>query len=438
MTPTLRNPMLTIVTAGVAFAVAIVVLMLVNRSATPATGSGAGEDVSSAIATGSAQVSDLQDVVESGEAGPAVYAALGNAQLDQLRDTGDTTLIADVETAFTAALDRDPENLAATVGLGELALSRHDFRSALTHGNAAQRISPRSVAPFAVLVDAKVELGRYGAAERTLQRMIDYKPSLASYARVSYFRELHGDVAGAVEAMRLAAAATPVPGQDRSYVQSLLGDLEFQRGRLGAAAAQYQAALAGVPGYEPADAGLAAVEAARGEETAAIDRLEAVLSRRPGSPEYLIPLAELELATGREEAAAGHLEQAHAEERKHIASGETPDAEGALFEADHGNPGFAVKKAEEAYAFAPSVRAADALGWALTRDGKPERGLAFAEEALRLGSRAPLFLYHAGIAAKRAGEDGAARVYLSRALAGNPSFSPLYAPRARAALRGLG
>ena len=328
MTPTLRNPMLTIVTAGVAFAVAIVVLMLVNRSATPTTGSGAGEDVSSAIATGSAQVSDLQDVVDSGEAGPAVYAALGNALLDELRDTGDTTLIAEVETAFTAALDRDPESLAATVGLGELALSRHDFRTALTQGNAAQRISPRSVAPFAVLVDAKVELGRYGAAERTLQRMIDYKPSLASYARVSYFRELHGDIAGAVEAMRLAAAATPVPGQDRSYVQSLLGNLEFQRGRLGAAAAQYRAALAGVPGYEPADAGLAAVEAARGEESAAIDRLEAVLTRRPGSPAYLIPLAELELATGREEAAAGHLEQAHAEERKHIASGEAPGCGG--------------------------------------------------------------------------------------------------------------
>ena len=101
------------------------------------------------------------------------------------------------------------------------------------------------------------------------------------------------------------------------------------------------------------------------------------------------------------------------------------------------NPGLRRQEGEEVYAVAPSVRAADALGWALTRDGKPERGLAFAEEALRLGSRAPLFLYHAGIAAKRAGEDGAARIYLSRALAGNPSFSPLYAPRARAALQGL-
>ena len=89
-----------------------------------------------------------------------------------------------------------------------------------------------SFAPFAVLVDAEIELGRYGAAERTLQRMVDFKPSLASYARVSYYRELHGDLVGAVDALRLAEAATPVPGRDRSYIQTLIGDLEFQRGRL--------------------------------------------------------------------------------------------------------------------------------------------------------------------------------------------------------------
>ncbi len=382
-------------------------------------------------------MSELQDLVAAGDAGAQTYTALGNALLEQLRATGDTALGADAKAAFTEALDRDPRSLEATVGLGALALSRHDFRTALVHGRAAQRINPMSFAPFAVLVDAEIELGRYGAAERTLQRMVDFKPSLASYARVSYYRELHGDLVGAVDALRLAEAATPVPGRDRSYIQTLIGDLEFQRGRLGAAAAQYRAALSGVPGYEAADAGLAEVEAARGQSQQAVDRLRGVLERRPGSPEYLIPLAEIELATGRRDAAAHHLELAHAEERRHIASGETPDAEGAMFEADHGNPEFAVKKAEEAYAFAPSVRAADALGWALTKAGRPERGLAFAERALRLGSRDPLYLYHAGIAAKRAGQDAAALGYLSRLMATAPRFSVLYAPRARAALRGL-
>jgi Tfp pilus assembly protein PilF len=46
-----------------------------------------------------------------------------------------------------------------------------------------------------------------------------------------------------------------------------------------------------------------------------------------------------------------------------------------------------------------------------------------------------MFLYHAGMAARAAGERGAARSYLERALALNPHFSPLYAPRARRALR---
>ena len=37
--------------------------------------------------------------------------------------------------------------------------------------------------------------------------MIDRRPNLAGYARVSYVRELRGDLPGAVEAMRLAVAA---------------------------------------------------------------------------------------------------------------------------------------------------------------------------------------------------------------------------------------
>ena len=58
--------------------------------------------------------------------------------------------------------------------------------------------------------------------------------------------------------------------------------------------------------------------------------------------------------------------------------------------------------------------------------------------ALRLGSRDPMFLYHAGMASRAAGERDLARRRLARALAANPRFSPLYAPRAERALRGLG
>ncbi|HEX8208204.1 MAG TPA: hypothetical protein VF587_19230, partial [Solirubrobacteraceae bacterium] len=54
---------------------------------------------------------------------------------------------------------------------------------------------------------------------------------------------------------------------------------------------------------------------------------------------------------------------------------------------------------------APSVGAAHALGWALTRAGRPRAGLRWALRSLRLGSRDPRFLRHAAIAARRAGRD---------------------------------
>ena len=94
--------------------------------------------------------------------------------------------------------------------------------------------------------------------------------------------------------------------------------------------------------------------------------------------------------------------------------------------------------ARRAWAGAPSVRSADALGWAHTRAGDPVAGVRWAHRALRLGSRDPMFLYHAGMAARAAGERSLARRWLTSALAANPRFSPLYAPRAARALKGLG
>jgi len=424
--------------AGLVFAVALAVLTLVNNPAAPAPGAGgsAAAPVAPPAPSTAARIDALEQALEGGEGRPQTYAMLGSALTQRLRETGDPGLYSRAELAFAEALERNPDNLDATVGRGTLALARHDFRAALGHGQRARMINPRSFAPFAVLVDAQVELGRHAAAERTLEQMVDFKPGLAAYARVSYFRELHGDLAGAVDAMRLAASAAPAAGENRSYIQTLLGHLEFERGRLAAASASYRTALAGFPGYAPADAGLARVDAARGRFDPAIERLRGVVERLP-LPEYVIALGETELAAGRRAAALRDFDLVRVEQRILGASGVNTDAELAVFAADHGDRLRAVRLGRRVYAAAPSVRSADALGWALTRAGRPREGLAFARRALRLGSRDPLFLYHAGVAARAAGESGAASDYLSRALAANPRFSPLHAPRALRALRGL-
>ena len=110
---------------------------------------------------------------------------------------------------------------AAYTERGILRLGRHDFRGALSDGERARSLAPGVVKPLGVLVDANIELGRYQDAERVLQRMVDLKPNLDSYARVAYLRELRGDLDGASEALTLALSGGMV--RERGVRQSLLG-----------------------------------------------------------------------------------------------------------------------------------------------------------------------------------------------------------------------
>src|SRR6201999_912584 len=98
-----------------------------------------------------------------------------------------------------------------------------------------------------------------------------------------------------------------------------------------------------------------------------------------------------------------------AEETLLHANGVNTDVELAVFEADHGAPARAVELARKAWAEDPSIRAADALGWALTRAGNPAGGLVWAHRAMRLGSLDPVYRSHAGLVAMAAGarEEGA-------------------------------
>ena len=202
------------------------------------------------------------------------------------------------------------------------------------------------------------------------------------------------------------------------------------------AADDYRDAQLSFRSYIPAVAGIAAVEAAQGHPNRAIAAYRYAVSRLP-LPQYITGLGELELAIGRTEQARRDLALVGAEERLLQASGVNTDVDLALFEANHGSARRAVALARRAWVEAPSVRSADALGWALTRAGHPQPGLSWAHRALRLGSIDPSFLYHAGVAARDAGRLGQAREYLTRSLALDPRFSPLYAPLARKALEML-
>ncbi len=155
------------------------------------------------------------------------------------------------------------------MGLGALAAAQHDFAAALRWGRRAVRTAPFDADAYGVLGDAQLELGRYPAAFASFQRMVDTRPDLASYARVSYALELRGNVAGAIDAMRAAfdvAAGRP----DAAWAAAQIGKLHFGAGRIDDGREWFRRARAADPGSMEAEAGLALVAWASGDLPAAI------------------------------------------------------------------------------------------------------------------------------------------------------------------------
>jgi tetratricopeptide (TPR) repeat protein len=346
-------------------------------------------------------VADFQRAVRAAPDSAAAYAGLGDAYLSRARETADPGFYSRAERAFDAALRRDPGDLGALIGAGTLAGLRHDFLAQLRLGREAVAVAPELARPYTVLADTQLELGHYDAAAESIQRLLDAKPGLPAYARASYYRELSGDLPGAVEAMRLAVSAGVTP-ENVAYVRALLGDLELQRGRAGAARLAYTGALRALPGYPAGLVGLARADVAGGDLGRAAARLRRAAERLPLTPTLTL-LAEVERQLGRGGAAAGALAAVRAQHELLRNAGTRPDAEAVIFEADHGSPARSVRLGRRVWRAAPSVRSADALGWALTRAGLPREGYGYARHAVELGSRDALFRLHAGIAAREAG-----------------------------------
>ena len=196
---------------------------------------------------------------------PAPRNARGAELLERVTQGGSLGLYAKAEAAYERAQAIDPNDLDAAVGLASVAMGRHDFGEGLRLARAAQALAPRSVDALPVLVDASVELGRYEAATNALDRLASLKPGVAAYARISYLRELQGDVPGALRAMRLARGAAAANPPAIAFTSALLGELALDLGRYELAEREFRTALAAQPGFGPAEEGRAHLLAAQGE-----------------------------------------------------------------------------------------------------------------------------------------------------------------------------
>ena len=368
------------------------------------------------------------------EPGNGVAAArLADALLRQARATGNGGLAIQAEGALRAAIAAGPSYEAQRM-LGAVLASQHRFRDAIAAAGRAKAIEPADAWNDGVIGDAHLELGEYDAAFTAFDAMMRKRPSAAAYGRASYARELQGDLAGALTLMQMALDATSAHDpESQAWHYAQLGDLQYQLGHLADAEREYRHALFTFADHPIAVAGLARLDAARGDLAAALAGYSK-LQASAAMPEYAARIAEIEEAIGRPADAARHFALAEQGWRSDMPE---PAHLARLLARDRGRAAEALAVAEQAAAGRQDIFTMDAVAWAAFRAGNMPRAVEASRLALRTGTRDRALLYHAAAIAAASGDRARARLLVTRALDGHPTFDLVLAPAAQALLASL-
>jgi len=383
------------------------------------------------------QIRALQAQVKSAPNNWQSYSQLGLAYLQKVRETSDPTYYQKAEMALNQAIQHTPDDYTAISAQGALALARHQFLSALDWGQRARQINPERAYAYGVIADAQIELGRYPEAVQTLQSMVDLRPDMSSFSRISYIRELHGDTGGALDMMQQAVDSGVPNAENTAWSRAQLATLYFNMGNLTQAENEFQRTLQDRPGYVYALAGLGRVRAAQGRSAEAIQLLTQASDKVP-LPDFVITLGDLYQASGQNALAQQQYKLVGVIEKLYQANGVDLDMESALFNADHNiDMPATVALARKAFADRPSIQGADVLAWSLYKAGNIQEASRYSQQALQLGTRDALKLFHAGMIADGLGDKNTAYNDLKQAMTINPYFSILYAGQAQQMLKTL-
>lgn len=375
-------------------------------------------------------VSQLEGEVEKNPNDANSLTVLGLAYQQRQRETGDPAYLSLSEKALRRAVELRLDQPLATTGLATLAVARHRFTDAVALARQALAQTSEDATALGALGDALLALGRYGEAFKAFDEMAVLSPSIASFSRVSYGRELLGRPEAAVEALAFVFELRLTVPEHEAWTRVQLGNLFFSTGRLEKAERAYERALDRLPGYVYAEAGLARVEAARGEYESAITRLRDVVDVLP-TAQHAILLGDVLTAAGRDGEASETYALVGAIDRLLTANGVRTELQTALFDLDHDHDvAAALERAREAREAAPGINADDVLAWALYKNGRCNEAREHSVRALRLGTLDPIMLFHRGMIEACLDNEETAHTFLTRALEINPHFSFIHAAEA--------
>jgi tetratricopeptide (TPR) repeat protein len=368
------------------------------------------------------------------------YFLLGDAYIQKARESGDPTYFELAEKALKNSLRLNPSQSGARRHLAHLMAMRHDFAAAATEAETAIAADPGDADAYAVLGDAYLEMGKFDQAERAYERMVSLRKSLASYSRLSGLKSLRGDHQGAVSDLKKAiqlGQEQKQPSESIAWAQWQLGSDYHALSKLKDAEDSYRQSLVTYPNYYRALAGMAQVRAAQKKYAEAIQLYQRAIAVLP-LPEYAAALGDIYAKTGQQEKAKQQYDLVEYIGKLSKLNQALYNRELAYFYADHDlKLTEALELARRELDYRRDIYAYDLLAWTLYKNGNTDDACDAIQRALRLGTQDAKLFYHAGMIYRAAGEREKAAEFLSRALATNPYFHPLFADTAERVLNQL-
>src|SRR5215510_3789532 len=197
------------------------------------------------------EISRFQQQIRNGRNVQLGLEELGWAFVAKARESFDPGFYKLAEQCARGIEMRNPQSQEAMLLRAHMLQNLHRFKESET---LAQRLVQQRGLSFdyGLLGDALMEQGKLNDAVGAYQRMMNLKPDLRAYARAAHMRWLKGDLAGAIEAMQLAAsAASPSDAESAAWVNTRLATYLFNAGEFKEAEQRCAFALSLQSDYAP-------------------------------------------------------------------------------------------------------------------------------------------------------------------------------------------
>jgi tetratricopeptide (TPR) repeat protein len=343
-----------------------------------------------------------------------------------------------------AVLAKEPANFDALSIKALVMLNQHHFAEGLTIAEAAKNINPYNAFIYGLIIDGHVEMGNYTAAVENADKMVSIRPDLRSYSRIAYLREIYGDNAGAIDAMKMAVEAGLPGDEGTEWARVQLGRLYENTGDLKNAAMHYTIALDSRPGYAYALSGLARLAAAEKNYSKAValyqqaDKLVNDYAIKEELADVYRAAGETNKADAVAKEVISGMNDVAASEQKEDSAGHYSDRELAYAYIKVNQYSKAVDHALTEYNRRPeNIDVNETVAWAYYSKGDYAAALPFAKNALKTKCKNPVLLCRMGLVYYKNGNAAMAKQLLTEGLAAHPNITPALKTAAEKAIATL-